>query len=80
MGLQFAQVSVPVPITEKPDCGVFIAGGTRLRLNVWKAVTHGPIILGYSQGVRIDFNSWPEQVPTEFRDSEKSITPPDGFS
>lgn len=36
---------------------------------VWKKVT-----LGYFQGVRIDFNNWPEQGedPLEFRHSEKS--------
>lgn len=79
------QVSVPANIIEKPecahylvsdkpDCGTFVAGGTRNHLKDWKLITHDPNILSYTQGVRIDFINWPEQgeEPVEFRHSKLS--------
>lgn len=49
-------------------------GGTNHRLKEWKKVTHDPVILGFTQGVRVDFEGWPTQRDSleEFRHSEKS--------
>lgn len=67
-------MSVPLSLYKKPDCGVFITGVTKNCLRVWKQITHDPVILGFSQGVRIDFHNWPDQreEPVEFRHSDKS--------
>lgn len=67
-------MSVSLLPSEKPDCGKFIAGGTRFNLRAWEQVTHDKVILGYTQGVKIDFVNWPEQwdILSEFRHSEKA--------
>lgn len=59
---------------KKPDCGIFQAGGTKFHLKDWKRVTHDPVILEYTQGVRVDFDGLPTQRDDleEFRHSEKS--------
>lgn len=59
---------------KQTDCGVFRAGGTKYHLNGWRKITRDPVILDFTQGVRVDFEGWPAQrdVLMEFRHSEKS--------
>lgn len=47
---------------ENPECGKFLAGGTRWRVKQWLNITHDPWVLEAIKGVKVEFLEVPEQI------------------
>lgn len=46
----------------KPDCGTFVAEGTKWQVKEWLKITHNPWVISAIKGVKIEFNEVPVQM------------------